>query len=279
MGRAVQGSGHSGCASHCQYCRGDQSPYRVNAAPPASAAKAAGFGASNRATARVGATNTVLSIAPPHAFAFRLVLRRDTARPVAPLAHARHGIAGYFVPVFFLNMVDLGPGLLFARPRGRICALRRQPRRPRWISSRSMGRNLCRWAAQRTREAIPGLVPAPQAIAKRPDRGEGYTGTLAHIVAMSQVLHEELKSHGLPVQALCPGVVATEFHERQGLDLSAVPRMSADDVATAGARDGRGRLRSGRRQSGFARRSVQSRPRGLRRAIATTRSALRVKRA
>lgn len=215
MGRAVQGSGHSGCASHCQYCRGDQSPYRADAAPPASAAKAAGFGASNRATARVGATNTVLSIAPPHAFAFRLVLRRDTARPVAPLAHARHGIAGYFVPVFFLNMVDLGPGLLFARSRGRICALRRQPRRPRWISSRSMGRNLCRWAAQRTREAIPGLVPAPQAIAKRPDRGEGYTGTLAHIVAMSQVLHEELKSHGLRVQALCPGVVATEFHERK----------------------------------------------------------------
>ena len=36
--------------------------------------------------------------------------------------------------------------------------------------------------------------------------------------------------------ALCPGVVATEFHERQGLDLSAVPRMSADDVVTASLR-------------------------------------------
>ncbi len=35
---------------------------------------------------------------------------------------------------------------------------------------------------------------------------------------------------------LCPGVVATEFHERQGLDLSAVPRMSADDVVTASLR-------------------------------------------
>jgi hypothetical protein len=31
-------------------------------------------------------------------------------------------------------------------------------------------------------------------------------------------------------------VVATEFHERQGLDLSAVPRMSADDVVTASLR-------------------------------------------
>jgi len=63
-----------------------------------------------------------------------------------------------------------------------------------------------------------------------------YTGTLAHVVALSQVLHEELKSHGLRVQALCPGVVATEFHQRQGFDLSALPRMSADDVVTASLR-------------------------------------------
>ena len=63
-----------------------------------------------------------------------------------------------------------------------------------------------------------------------------YTGTLAHLVAMTQVLHEELKSEGLRIQVLCPGVVATEFHERQGLDLSAVPRMSAEDVVTASLR-------------------------------------------
>jgi short-subunit dehydrogenase len=73
--------------------------------------------------------------------------------------------------------------------------------------------------------------PAP--IEKLPLRRAVYTGALAHIVALSQALHEELKSHGVRVQALCPGVVATEFHERQGLDLSAVPRMSADDVVTA----------------------------------------------
>lgn len=35
---------------------------------------------------------------------------------------------------------------------------------------------------------------------------------------------------------MCPGVVATEFHERQGLDLSAIPRMSAADVVTAALR-------------------------------------------
>jgi uncharacterized protein len=76
--------------------------------------------------------------------------------------------------------------------------------------------------------------PAP--IEKLPLRRAVYTGALAYIVALSQALHEELKAQGLRIQALCPGVVATEFHERQGLDLSAVPRMSADDVVTASLR-------------------------------------------
>jgi uncharacterized protein len=40
----------------------------------------------------------------------------------------------------------------------------------------------------------------------------------------------------LRIQALCPGIVATEFHERQGIDLSALPRMSAEDVVTASLR-------------------------------------------
>ncbi len=101
------------------------------------------------------------------------------------------------------------------------------------------------------RAAVPGMVargegaiinvagmialsgPAPQA--PLPRRAV-YAGTLAHLVVMSQVLHEELKSQGLRIQVLCPGVVATEFHERQGLDLSAVPRMSAVDVVTASLR-------------------------------------------
>ena len=73
--------------------------------------------------------------------------------------------------------------------------------------------------------------PDPQGRGRAP-----YTGTLAHIVAMTQALHEELKADGLRVQVVCPGIVATEFHERQGLDLSAVPRMSAEDVVTAALR-------------------------------------------
>ena len=63
-----------------------------------------------------------------------------------------------------------------------------------------------------------------------------YAGSLAYLVALSQTLGAELEGTGVRVQVLCPGVVATEFHERQGLDLSAVPRMTADDVVTAGLR-------------------------------------------
>lgn len=63
-----------------------------------------------------------------------------------------------------------------------------------------------------------------------------YVATLAHLVALSQALHEELARQGVQVQVLCPGVVATEFHERQGMDLSALPRMSADDLVAASLR-------------------------------------------
>ncbi|GIH62316.1 SDR family NAD(P)-dependent oxidoreductase [Microbispora siamensis] len=84
---------------------------------------------------------------------------------------------------------------------------------------------------------VAGMIafsgPAPHA--QMPRRAV-YAGTLAHLVAMSQTLSAELEGTGVTVQVLCPGVVATEFHERQGLDMSAVPRMSADDVVTASLR-------------------------------------------
>ncbi|MEY9889151.1 short-subunit dehydrogenase [Catenulispora sp. MAP5-51] len=85
---------------------------------------------------------------------------------------------------------------------------------------------------------VAGMIAfsGPATLEQVPVRRAVYAGTLAGGVAFSQTLHEEVKAQGLKVQALCPGVVATEFHERQGLDLSAVPRMSADDVVTASLR-------------------------------------------
>lgn len=102
-----------------------------------------------------------------------------------------------------------------------------------------------------TRAAVPGMLdrehgtivnvagmiafsgPAPHS--QLPRRAV-YAGALAHLVAMSQTLSAELDGTGVRVQVLCPGVVATEFHERQGMDLSAIPRMSAEDVVTAALR-------------------------------------------
>ncbi|MET3803659.1 short-subunit dehydrogenase [Nakamurella sp. UYEF19] len=73
--------------------------------------------------------------------------------------------------------------------------------------------------------------PAPAA----PPQGQRatYVGTLAATVAMTQTLHSELAGTGVSAHVVCPGIVATEFHEVQGMDLSAAPRMSAADVVTA----------------------------------------------
>lgn len=63
-----------------------------------------------------------------------------------------------------------------------------------------------------------------------------YVAALSHLVSLSLALHEELSPAGLRIQALCPGIVATEFHERQGMDLSAMVRMTADEAVTASLR-------------------------------------------
>jgi uncharacterized protein len=63
-----------------------------------------------------------------------------------------------------------------------------------------------------------------------------YGGALAYLVTMSQVLSAELESTGVQIQVLCPGIVATASHTRQGLDMSKVPRMSAEDAVAASLR-------------------------------------------
>ena len=81
---------------------------------------------------------------------------------------------------------------------------------------------------------IAGMIafsgPAPSSVMPR---RAIYGGGLANSVAFTQLLAAELESTPVRVQVVCPGVVATEFHTVQGMDLSAVPRMSAEDVVTA----------------------------------------------
>jgi short-subunit dehydrogenase len=60
-----------------------------------------------------------------------------------------------------------------------------------------------------------------------------YAGAKAFLLTFTQVLAAELAGTGVRANVCLSGVVATEFHEVQGMDLSKVPRMTADDAARA----------------------------------------------
>jgi uncharacterized protein len=64
-----------------------------------------------------------------------------------------------------------------------------------------------------------------------------YAASKSFLVTFTQVLASELRDTGVRVQVVCPGVVRTEFHSRQGIDLSAVPRMDPADVVVASLYD------------------------------------------
>jgi short-subunit dehydrogenase len=63
-----------------------------------------------------------------------------------------------------------------------------------------------------------------------------YVGANAFINAFSQLVQSELEGTGVQVQALCPGVIETEFHERVGIDPGRFPAaivMKPEDVVQA----------------------------------------------
>jgi short-subunit dehydrogenase len=60
-----------------------------------------------------------------------------------------------------------------------------------------------------------------------------YASTKAYVIMFSRLLAEELEGTGVKVQVVCPGVVRTEFHSRQDIDMTNVPRMEAADVVQA----------------------------------------------
>lgn len=105
--------------------------------------------------------------------------------------------------------------------------------------------------ARLTRAALPGMIQRGRgAIVNVSSRlafsgamGSGqlpkratYVGTKAFINAFSQLLQSELEGTGVQVQALCPGLVETEFHTHVGTDSSRFPAgivMKPEDVVQA----------------------------------------------
>jgi len=73
-----------------------------------------------------------------------------------------------------------------------------------------------------------------------------YYATKAYVLSFSEALHQELKSRGVRVTALCPGPVATEFQARAGISGDVFPSLL---MRTAGrvAKEGYTGLKEGRR--------------------------------
>lgn len=67
--------------------------------------------------------------------------------------------------------------------------------------------------------------------------GGTYSAAKAWATTFAEGLSGQFRSRGVHVTALCPGFTHTEFHQRAGLDVSAVPEVlwqDAEEVAAAG---------------------------------------------
>ncbi len=60
-----------------------------------------------------------------------------------------------------------------------------------------------------------------------------YASSKAYVVMFSRLLAAELSGTGVRVQVVCPGVVRTEFHSRQNIDMTRAPRLEPDEVVRA----------------------------------------------
>jgi short-subunit dehydrogenase len=96
-------------------------------------------------------------------------------------------------------------------------------------------------AVRLTKAALPGMigrgrgavVNVASIAAFSPFSGAMYSGTKAFLVMFSENLQAEVKNKGICVQALCPGMTHTEFHEVADIDKAIVPKpfwMTAEDV-------------------------------------------------
>ncbi len=100
-----------------------------------------------------------------------------------------------------------------------------------------------------TRAALPGMLALARGAIVNVSSGLAFSASMtapplphravyaaakSYINTFSETLAGELADSGVRVQALCPGVVRTEFHKVAGQDVSHVPAiMEADDVVTA----------------------------------------------
>ncbi len=80
--------------------------------------------------------------------------------------------------------------------------------------------------------AFSGAADAPHLPARAV-----YAASKSFLVTFTQIVAAEVRDDGVRLQVVCPGIVRSEFHSRQGIDMSAVPRMEADAVVEASLLD------------------------------------------
>jgi uncharacterized protein len=104
-----------------------------------------------------------------------------------------------------------------------------------------------------TKAALPGMIDrgrgavinVASVAAFSPFSGAMYGGTKAFLVMFSEGLQTEVRSKGIAVQAICPGMTHTEFHGVAGIDKAVVPApfwMTADKVVRISLRRLGGRV-------------------------------------
>ncbi|OHV04614.1 SDR family NAD(P)-dependent oxidoreductase [Mycobacterium talmoniae] len=94
---------------------------------------------------------------------------------------------------------------------------------------------------QLTRAALPAMLDAGAGTVINvasvaglvPGRGSTYSASKSWVIAFTEGLANGLKGTGVGVHAVCPGFVHTEFHQRAGIDMAAMPSflwLEVDDV-------------------------------------------------
>jgi hypothetical protein len=75
-----------------------------------------------------------------------------------------------------------------------------------------------------------GIINVASTAGLVPGRGSTYGASKSFVVSLSEAMAMAVKGTGVRVQALCPGFVRTEFHERAHVDMSSTPGWAYVDI-------------------------------------------------